>query len=320
MHRFAHRSAFILLTAAVVAACSDSAPVAPEAVDPASESYSKGKGSPPGKGGGGGGDDSGGVLIDASLAFETSGRSAANLYLANADGSGSSELLSIKFGLSLSYTFDPINDAIVYSHASELERLEYSITNGVLSVDNATPLGACSHPSYSPNGEEIACRGRDADGNLEIRTIAPDGTVLQMLYTAAEQHYIRAIEWDHTGDAVYFVEEDASDHGSILKVDLGGDEPTATEVFFDPDLDVHAFAVAKTASGLVAFSTLDDAIYQLHPVSGLSLLTSGTEPAYSADDSEIYFTAAGGKEIRKISSTGGASAPVVKGVSPELRR
>ena len=319
MHRLHYRSALLALAAVVAAACSEAPPLAPDAASPSPASFGKGNGSPPDKGGGGGGggDDSGGGLIDPTLAFERSGKSSANLFLANADGSGASELLSIKFGGSLKYSFDPQGNAIAYTHSGALERLEYEVTDGTLTVTNTFPLGRCFNPRYSPDGSEIACMGPNYDENRnEVQILGRDGNLIRVLYAVPESHYVRDIAWNPSGSEVLFLEEDAADHGFIVSAAVDGSGMQTA--FSDPAIDIFSFGAARK-SDLLAVATQDEALYLVDGGTATAL-TSGTEPAFSPDDSSIYYTGPGGKEIMRIDVATGVSTVLTKGFGPEVRR
>jgi Tol biopolymer transport system component len=270
-----------------------------------------------GKPGGGGG------LTDASLLFQTGG-SNPTIYLANANGSGASKVLSIQFGLFFRYTLHPLGGNLVFSHVSNTFKVDYTINSGQLTVNSTVQLPECWSPKYSPDGSKIACFRTEDNGDCRLITMNADGTGVQSLHVVSGKT-IGSPDWHYSGESIYFLENTAG-HGAIFKVDLdsSGLPVLVSPVYSNPFLDVDSIALAKNLDE-IAFAGSDGSSSDIYTMDLLTSISShevaGSFPSYSSDDSAIYFTTVTRKEkVQRLNLSNGSITDIASGKIPEVRR
>ncbi len=274
-----------------------------------------------GKPGGGSG------LTDASLLFQTGG-SNPTIYLANANGSGASKVLSIQFGLNFRYTLSPLGGNLVFSHVGNMVKVNYTINSGQLTVNGTAQMPGCWSPKYSPDGSKIVCSRADANGDPRLVTMNADGTGVQTLYvasTVASGKAFSSPDWHYSGDSIYFLEVTGG-HGAILRVDLdsSGLPVLVSTVYSNASLDVDSIALAKNLDE-IAFAGSDGSSSNIYTMDLLTSISSqevvGAFPSYSSDDSAIYFTTSRGKEkVQRLNLSNGSITDIASGKIPEVRR
>jgi Tol biopolymer transport system component len=290
---------------------------------------------PPGGGGGGGG---GGNKPPADPAIAYANSSSAILVM-NDDGSNQTVVYG---GRVFQPSWSPDGHSIAFLEAPggqpRLMRIDVTVVNGVPQGSNPTQLnqgdcGGCSHPAWSPGGDEIVVSGSADDPAGRLFVIPASGGAVQTLYTPPAGYAAKYPTWSPDGTRIAFVEGGMGE--TAIKI-LDRATGTVTNTLLQGQFVIGYLDWARTQDTL-AFEAdpysgspgSDGSLYTLDvPLPGQPagtpsfVISDASSPSWSPNDTQIVFDTSHTApfKVKKITLATGVVKILANSASPDWRR